>query len=176
MQKQPSRDVLKKRCSTICSKFTGEHPCRSVISIKLQSGFIEIALLHGYSPVNLLHILRTPFPKNTPLDGCFWISHMLWTDSMILAILWNHSAETCIMHRFDFTNEAVWFHFLILITTRKKIKILQFQFKVTDHTKVFHIKFSGKVFQMSRRWIFVYIDKEYVFELNMKVLNNHTWI
>ena len=27
--------------------------------------FIEIALRHGYSPVTLLHIFRTPFPKNT---------------------------------------------------------------------------------------------------------------
>ena len=32
----------------------------------LQSNFIEIALRHGCSPVNLLHIFRTPFPKNTP--------------------------------------------------------------------------------------------------------------
>ena len=55
------KDVLK-----ICSKFTGEHPWRSVISIKLQSNFIEIALRHGYYPVNLLHIFRTHFPKNTP--------------------------------------------------------------------------------------------------------------
>ena len=39
----------------ICSKFTGEHPCRSVISIKLLQ----------YFPVNLLHIFRTPFAKNT---------------------------------------------------------------------------------------------------------------
>ena len=31
----------------------------------LQSNFIEIALSHGCSPVNLLHIFRTPFPKIT---------------------------------------------------------------------------------------------------------------
>ena len=49
----------------ICSKLTGEHLCRSAISMKLQSNFIEIALRHGCSPVNLLHIFRTPFPKNT---------------------------------------------------------------------------------------------------------------
>ena len=49
----------------ICSKFTGEYPCRSVISIKLKSNFIEIILRQGYSPVNLLHIFRTPFLKNT---------------------------------------------------------------------------------------------------------------
>ena len=49
----------------MCSKFIGEHQCWSVISIKLQSNFIEIALRHGCSPVNLLHIFRTPFPQNT---------------------------------------------------------------------------------------------------------------
>ena len=37
----------------ICNKFT-EYPCRSVISIKLQSNVIEIALRHGCPPVNLL--------------------------------------------------------------------------------------------------------------------------
>ena len=47
----------------ICSKFTGEHPCRSEISTKLFCNFIEIALRNGYSPVNLLHIFRAPFPK-----------------------------------------------------------------------------------------------------------------
>ena len=40
----------------VCSKFTGEHPCRSVISIKLLNNFIEITLRRGRSPINLLHI------------------------------------------------------------------------------------------------------------------------
>ena len=60
IQKQPSRGVLK-----ICSKFTGEHPCRSVILIKLLSNFIEITPRHGCS-ANLLYNFRTPFPRNTP--------------------------------------------------------------------------------------------------------------
>ena len=46
------------------TKFTGEHPCLSAISIKLQSNFIEIALQHVCSPLNLLHIFGTPFHKN----------------------------------------------------------------------------------------------------------------
>ena len=50
----------------IYSKFTGKHLCRSAISIELQSNFIEITLRHGFSPVNLLHIFRTPFPNKTP--------------------------------------------------------------------------------------------------------------
>ena len=49
----------------IWSKFAGEHPCRSAISIKLLCIFIEIAFRHGCFPVNLLHIFRTPFLKNT---------------------------------------------------------------------------------------------------------------
>ena len=48
----------------ICSKFTGDHPCRSVISIKLLCSFTEITLRHWCSPVNVLHIFRTPFPRN----------------------------------------------------------------------------------------------------------------
>ena len=35
----------------------------SVISIKLQGNFIEITLRHGGSPVNVMHIFRTLFPK-----------------------------------------------------------------------------------------------------------------
>ena len=49
----------------MCSKFTGEHPCWSVISIKLLCNFFEIALRRGCSPINLLLFFRTPFPKNT---------------------------------------------------------------------------------------------------------------
>ena len=49
----------------ICSKVTRKNPCQSVISIKLQNIFIEITLWHGSCPVTLLHIFRTPFPKNT---------------------------------------------------------------------------------------------------------------
>ena len=46
-----------------------ENPCRSVISINLLCNFIEITLRHGCTHVNLLHIFRTPFYKNT----CGWL-------------------------------------------------------------------------------------------------------
>ena len=49
----------------ICSKFTGEHPCRRAILINLLCHFSEIAVRHGCSLVNLQHIFRTPFAKNT---------------------------------------------------------------------------------------------------------------
>ena len=52
----------------ICSKFTGEHPDRSVISIKLQRNFVDITLRHGCS---LLNIFRKPFLGKTPMEECF---------------------------------------------------------------------------------------------------------
>ena len=60
---------LGKGILNICSKFTGDHPCRSVISIKLLCNFIEILLRHGSSLVNLTHVFRAPFPRNT----CGWL-------------------------------------------------------------------------------------------------------
>ena len=56
---------LEKGVLKTCSKLTGEHPCRSAIPVKLQNNFIEVALRHGCSQVNLLHIFRTRSPKNT---------------------------------------------------------------------------------------------------------------
>ena len=60
-----SEVFLVKSVLKIRSKFRGEHPRRSVISIKLQNNFIEIILRHRCSPVSLLHIFRTHFTKNT---------------------------------------------------------------------------------------------------------------
>ena len=62
-QKQPPEVSLGKDVLKPCGKFTGEHRCRSAISIKLQRNFVEITLWHESSPVNLLHIFRTPFLK-----------------------------------------------------------------------------------------------------------------
>ena len=50
----------------ICNKFTGEHPCQSVISNST------------CSPVNLLHISRTPFSRNN--SG--WLLLLLWKISL----------------------------------------------------------------------------------------------
>ena len=53
----------------IYRRFTGEHPCWCVISIKLLYKFIEITLWHGCSHVNLLHFSEHLFLR-TPLKGC----------------------------------------------------------------------------------------------------------
>ena len=64
IQKQPPRGVLRKTCFENMQQFTGEHPCRSVISIKLLCNFIEITLRLECSSTNLLHIIGTPFTRN----------------------------------------------------------------------------------------------------------------
>ena len=61
----PPEVFLRKCVLKTCTKFTGEHPYRREISIKFHSDFIEIAVRHGCSPVNLLHIFKTFFPENT---------------------------------------------------------------------------------------------------------------
>ena len=77
----------------VCSKFTLEHPCRIVISIKL-CNFIEIALWHGCYPVNLLHILRASFPRKTSGHGCFCILQTLLYKKMFseLCFILMHNA------------------------------------------------------------------------------------
>ena len=65
MGRRPTEVFLGKGVLKMSSKFTGEHLCRSVISIKLPRNFIEITLRHGFSRVNLLHIFRIASPKNS---------------------------------------------------------------------------------------------------------------
>ena len=76
VQKQPSRGVPRKSCFENMQQIYGRtpmskrdfnkaaSPSQSAISIKWHN-FIEIALPHGCSPENFLHIFRTPFPRST---------------------------------------------------------------------------------------------------------------
>ena len=75
---------LRKGVLKIGNKFTGEHPCRSAISMKLLSNFIEIPLWHRCSPVNLPHIFRTPFSKNT-FRGLLLKLKYLWLEDLSIA-------------------------------------------------------------------------------------------
>ena len=63
VQKQSSRGVLRKRCSGNMQH--RRTPMLRCVSIKMLCNFIEITLQHECSLVNLLHIFRTTFPKNT---------------------------------------------------------------------------------------------------------------
>ena len=57
-QKQPSRGVLRKRCSENMQQIYRRTPSKCSFNI-------EMTLRHGCFAVNLLHILRTPFTMNT---------------------------------------------------------------------------------------------------------------
>ena len=70
----------------ICSKFTGEHPCRSAISIKL---LCTLAWVYGCSPVNFC-IFSEKLLLRIPLDGCF--CRLL----QFISILNIGSTQTCI--------------------------------------------------------------------------------
>ena len=60
-QKQPSRSILKKRCSENMQKTYRRTPKPKYDFSKVA---IKITLRHGCSPVKVLHISRTAFPKN----------------------------------------------------------------------------------------------------------------
>ena len=66
VQKQPSRGVISKnKCSVNMQQTYRRTPIpKCVISIKLQSNYIEITLRYRCFPVNLLYIFRTPFIKS----------------------------------------------------------------------------------------------------------------
>ena len=80
MQKQLPRAVLKKKCSENIQQIYSRHPCRRAISIKELCNFIEIAVWHRCSPVNLLHNFRIHFPKNRSA-GYFWKRIVFWIRS-----------------------------------------------------------------------------------------------
>ena len=68
---------LRKGVLKICSKFTESH---AEVWFAKQSNCIEITLRHGCSLVNLLHIFRTPFPRNTSGWLLLYLRRLLfWT-------------------------------------------------------------------------------------------------
>ena len=66
IQNQTYRAVLRKRCFENMQQIYRRTPKPKCDFNKVACNFIEITLRLGCSPVNLLHIFRTPFPKNTP--------------------------------------------------------------------------------------------------------------
>ena len=65
LQKQSSGGVLRKKCYENMEQSYRRIPIPKCDLNTVASNFIEITLRHGCFPINLLHIFRTPFPKNT---------------------------------------------------------------------------------------------------------------
>ena len=146
----------------IFSKFTGENPCRSVISIKLLWNFIEITLWHGCSPVNLLHIFRIPFYKNTSRGLLLTIHYSLSKCNAFLNLLTANPTKwpTNCLSAFDhfvglglkklkaITGKVFdWFQlkrsFFRISTTFTFVEYLSIFF--SDTSKLFHNSFSTDV-------------------------------
>ena len=69
----------------------------------MQSNFIEITLHHGCSPVNLLHIFRTPFIKNTSgglLSLTYWSTRLFTTVLMKTVVVFSYSIHYTLQHLF----------------------------------------------------------------------------
>ena len=78
MQNQFSRGVHPEGgVLRMCCEFPGACLCMGVILIKLQSGFVEIALLCWCFPVGFLHFWEH-LPWRTPLEDCFWTEVILY--------------------------------------------------------------------------------------------------
>ena len=77
-QSQSSRGVLRKRCFENMQQIYRRTPMPKCDFNKVAA----IALRHGCSPVNLLHIFRTPFPENTS-GGLLLKSFLLFHFSII---------------------------------------------------------------------------------------------
>ena len=134
----------------ICSKFTVEHPCQSVISVKLLCSSIEITLWRGCSPVKLLYISRTTFTKNnsgrlslniisrgrnlTCLKGTNIFSNNLWE-----FLLWN-----------IFPSEDVF-------EWKELNKFLQhgWNFYFVFHYGKVHGKLLGEINRSFKRWVVI---------------------
>ena len=77
--------------------------------------FIEITLWHGCSPVNFLHIFRTPFLKNTSR----WL--LLFFFSMFLSIVEFYVFISCVGLYILMTNHCLFlFIYLFFIYSRLK--------------------------------------------------------
>ena len=120
LQKQPPKGVPRKRCSENIQQIyrrTSMPRCdfnkvACVISIKLQSNFIEIAPRHGGSPVSLLHIFRIPFLKNT--SG--WLLLNLYFAMIFEKEELHHRSRQVALYRQFCTNSInVWTIFYLLM-------------------------------------------------------------
>ena len=81
-------EVVTQKCSweKVFWKYAANLQENTHVEVWLQSNFIEVTLQHVCSPVNLLHIFRKPFLKNTSewlLLNDLKILHSLERDSLV---------------------------------------------------------------------------------------------
>ena len=77
LQKQPSRGAPRERCSESIQPIYGRTP---MPKCDFNTFALQLTLRYGCTPVNLVHIFRTPFPTNTS-GGLFLV--------LVVILLWN---------------------------------------------------------------------------------------
>ena len=115
-QKQPSWGVYRKRCSENMQQIYRRTVILKYDFNKAASNFLEIALRYGCSPINLLHIFRTPFPKNTSWWLLlYFVSKSLQEIAIIIILIFclNFHASRCPYHEYSY---------LLLIFYQKSVR------------------------------------------------------
>ena len=163
-QKQSFKGALIKRCSEICSKFTEEHLCQSVIFMKIKSNFIEIRLLLECSFANLVHIFRT-------------VSHKKTLRGLLLNIVTNKRQKADIKIRCN--RNYVIIHYLsylftshIVLTEKRPTDIFYLKVieaKCTVHKGNFKLKVEYTA-EEKRVWRFC-LNKNYYIKDNISKIN-----
>ena len=115
-----SEVFLVKGVLKICSKFTGERSCWSVISVMLLCNFIEITLRHGCCPVNLLYIFKIPFAKNT--------SGWLLLSVLIFRVLWEKKVLLLRLRRVKINVNSTRNH--VITVNHQFIPLIEFLIKL----------------------------------------------
>ena len=119
-QKQPYIGALKKRCFENIPQIYRRTSMPKCDFNEVLCNFIEIALWHGCSPVNLLHIFRTPFPRNTSgwllLNICKpFISVMQCGNTPLMEISEDRISESLSLAVASELNLSLFSHWLVLV-------------------------------------------------------------
>ena len=143
LRSSTTKMVLEKGLLKICSQFTGEHPRRSVISIKLLCSFIEIVLWWRCSPINLWILSRTlPDSSNQYLSEQINVEYLLlWHFNLFLTSLyitkstwftytlhWNYFDLSGTQLPLSFHLTATGYHFCCTQKSRKYVRMGMFSF------------------------------------------------
>ena len=130
LQKQPTRVVLMKTRSENMQQIYRRTltPKCDFKKNALQSNFVEITVRHGFSPVNLLHIFRIAFARNT--SG--WLlryrvrTHLVYTG-------FDQNSGNCAKDKFssNIMSSTVWNSYEFLVKSVKSLTAYRFDPKST---------------------------------------------
>ena len=144
-QKHPFKGVFGKRCSENVQQIYRRTPMPKGDFCN----FIEIALWHGFSPVNQLHIFRTPFFNNT--------SGQLLLEWLLCAV--SEFRETCRVLEENFLGAGLYFSAVQNSKQGLNVTFTLIKLNQVSINHNFHRKLNQVTFLVSRNSVTVYILK-----------------